>query len=385
MVKEWFHYRSLRALTRGAWKYVFVKRRNLSIRRWRLFYRLRLLMVTAAAGLTQKFPRTSVRLWVDREAFPRIRKLISRARHTIIIQMFIWVDDELGRSMAQLLTEAADRGVKVYITKESVGDMFETRGDFLTTREDPREVWRKFWGHKNIRISHSTQADHTKVYIIDDHIFLLTGMNIANEYHESWHDYLVELHGSQFVRQYLTRSPLDRFAGSVRLVMNSEVRKEIRPVVMDLIHSARRSIVIEQAYFSDPLVIDALIGRSKEGVMVTVILPKTTDIHHYSNMKSLTRILLEGEQKHVQIFLSPRMIHGKIILVDHQHAFLGSANLITSSLDEMGEVNVLIDGKGSAAFQKLLDVLRDDLLISRPLNSPPVLAWFSGWLAWLKL
>ncbi len=338
-----------------------------------------------ATGFAQKFSRTSVRLWVDREAFPRIRKLIARARHTIIIQMFIWMDDELGRSMAKILTEAADRGVRVYITKEGVGDVFEVRGDFFATRDAAEGVWHRFWNHENIHISHATQGDHAKVYIIDDHILLLTGMNIANEYHESWHDYLVELHGSRFVQQYLTRRSGDVASEQVRLVMNTEVRMEIRPVVSELLQTAKRSIVIEQSYLSDPKVIQSLIQRSLDGVMVSIILPTQTDIHQNSNMKSITRLITEGSPKHMQILLYPRMIHGKIILIDHRRAFLGSANLISSSLDTMGEVNVLLEKRESAAFMKLEDAIKDDIEICRPLHSPPALAWFSSWLAWLKL
>ncbi len=203
------HPRSLRATWRGGMTYLFGKKRERHVARWRLFYRLRLMVLlfsrhTASAAAS----RPRARLWVDAEAFVRIKKLLRRARHTIIIQMFIWKDDRLGREMAALLTLMADRGVRVYVSKEAVGDFFEMSGDFLATKTSSEAVWRRFWGHPNIRITHVTQRDHAKVFIIDDRILLLTGMNIADEYAGPWHDYLVELRGPAFVQQYLLRTEL---------------------------------------------------------------------------------------------------------------------------------------------------------------------------------
>lgn len=338
--------------------------------------------------------RRPVRFWVDTEGFRRIETLLRRAKHTIIIQMFIWKDDATGRRMAQALVRAADRGVQIFITKEVIGDMFELSRDFLTTRGSRDDVWHRFWNHSNIRVAVGLHEDHAKVFVIDDSILLLTGMNIATEYEHEWHDFLVELRGSHFVRQYLTEEepsvaalkvgPLKRKV-LVRLVMNKGRRREIRSTVMGLLRGARDTVVLEQAYFSDPEIIDLLIAKSNEGVRVTLILPGTSNIHQNSNMQSILRLLREGAPRRMQIFLYPRMLHGKLILVDHVRAFLGSANLITTSLDQMGEVCVMIEGKPGLAIMKLRDMIRDDLLASKALLSPPHFGWIGKWLAWFGL
>ena len=378
--------RGFRSALRGVQQYVFGKRGQRRVHGWRFLYRLRMeVMLRSPRPIRGISGFSPAKLWVDREAFPRILKLLRRARHSVLVQMFIWKDDAIGRGVATALLEAADAGVTVDIFKEAVGDIFELHRDFLGTRHDTDALWKRFWSHPKIRITYETRNDHTKVFIIDDRILLLTGMNIADEYNEDWHDYLVELRGHRFVEQYLTAEAVGRTTADARLVMNSDKRRDIRPVVMELIGSAERSIVLEQSYVSDPAVLDALIRRSKDGVRVVLILPGRTDFHHYANMQSVARLLTEGDRRHISVFLYPRMVHGKIILVDRERAFLGSANLMTSSLDEMGEVNVLLGGSTQGAIRKLREVLRQDILMSTPISRAPRFRWLWKWLTWLQL
>ncbi len=382
-----FSRRSIRSALRGALRYVFGKRGQRRVTGWRMFYRMRTeLMLQTIAPLPVVQQHARPRLWVDEEVFPRIQRLLARARHTVVIQMFIWKDDRIGRQMAGLLVELADRGVKVFITKEATGDVFEFHRDFLTTKGSHRDVWKRFWEHKLIRVTHASERDHAKVYIIDSSVILLTGMNIANEYHERLHDYMVELHGNGFVEQFLTRGEMPGPQGKTRIVMNSDSRKEIRPEVTRLLESAMHSIVLEQCYISDPKVLDALIAKSKAGVDVTLVVPERTDFqHHHANMESVSRLLAEGDKRRMHVFLYPRMFHAKTILVDREKAFVGSVNLITSSLDDMGEVNVLLEGRDAEPIQTLREALRMSILRSKPVRDPLRFSPFRKLLAYFKL
>ncbi len=385
---SFLHRRTIRSALRGALSYIFGRRGQRRVQGLRMYFRLRSLLMLSPEQAVQRIAGTAdTRLWVDREVFPRIRKLLSRAQHTIVIQMFIWKDDEVGRQMAQVLVRQADRGVRVFILKEAVGDFFEAEGDFLGTKNDSSEQWQRFWHHPNIRIDHATHHDHSKVYIIDGTVMLLTGMNIATEYAEAWHDYLVELRGMHFVDAYLTRGEAGSTSKVIHLVMNTEARKEIRPVVMGLLRGAKSKLVLEQCYLSDPDVERELIACTHRGVDTTIILPERNDIqiHRNANMLAVSHLLTESDPRHLRVFLYPGLVHGKIILADRKRAFIGSANLITSSLDEMGEVNVLIEGGASSAVRKLREVLRDDVFKSRPMLGPPTLYWLNRLLALLHL
>lgn len=380
-----FRRRSLRSIVRGGLRYIFGKRGQRRVYGWRMLYKLRyemLLYGKAPMEQWSRFYRT--RVWVDREVFPRIESLLLRAKHSVFIQMFIWKDDRVGRSMAETLLWIADRGVSVNIRKEAVGDFFELHRDFFTTKESTNPLWRRFWSHPRIRITHAGDNDHAKVYIIDDRIFLLTGMNIADEYHDRLHDYMVEIRGQPIVEHYLSDGETPVPQSPVRLVMNGR-KNELRGEVMKLLRSARHSIVVEHCYFSDPEVIAALAEKTKNGVDVTLILPSQVDLHYHTNMNAAGNLMAESDKRRLSVFLYPGMFHGKVILVDHGKAFLGSANLMESSLDQMGEVNVLLEGASSRALVKLRDVLRDDILQSQPLGRYPRFLWLRRILAWAKL
>ncbi len=382
-----FNRRGIRSVMRSFVRSVFGKRGQRRVYGLRLFYRLRteVLLRTRHSweGGINRF--RSARLWVDSQAFSRIETLLRRARHTVIIQMFIWKDDATGRRIASILLSLADRGVQVYIFKEALGDVFEFHRDFLSTKGAHHDMWRRFWKHPHIHITYEKRYDHAKVYIIDEKVLLLTGMNIADEYNGLWHDYLVELRGTHFVDEYLAHGASRSPHTDTQLVMNTDQRRDICPAVMGLIEGARRSIVLEHCYVSDPAILDALVRKSRQGVRIVLIVPAHTDLHYYTNMQFVARLIAEGLGRNVEVFLYPRMFHGKIMLVDRERAFVGSANLMASSLDEMGEVNVLLSGGDNRVILKLRDVLRDDILQSQPLTSPPRFHWLWRWLTWLKL
>lgn len=375
-----------RSSLRGASRYFFGKRGQRLVYGLRAYYRLRLMVMVRTGETVAKFTRRSdIRLWVDgKESFERLERLIRLSQHQIIIQMFIWKNDETGRRVAEQLIEAADRGVNVDITKEAVGDFFEFRGDFLGTKGANENPWRRFWDHPRIHIHHSTNNDHTKVFVFDGNTLVLTGMNIADDYRYRWHDYMVELRGAAFVEQFLTRvSPPDT-GQSVRLVMNSEEKKEMRGVLMSLLESAREHVVIEHCYMSDPDVMRTLVVLSRRGVRLTVLLPKWADFHYHANLTAMGTLLSEGNSANLNILIYPDMFHAKVILVDQYSAFIGSMNLFKNSIDEMGEVNVLVRNRHRILW-RLRESLRRDILASRSITGPPPFLWLSRWLAWLGL
>lgn len=351
-----------------------------------MYYRMQANFVLRTGGSLRSLSHDrEVRVWIDGyEVFRRIETLIGRASVSIVIQMFIWKDDQTGRQVARWLLDAADRGVTIDIMKEAVGDFFESYNDFLGTKDSEDPLWKAFWGHPRIRISHSAHMDHAKVYVIDGHTLLLTGMNIADEYRYEWHDCMVELRGSSFVSQFLARTEPTNDRAPIRVVANTEEVKQIRPVFLQLLDSARETVVIEHAFLSDDEVLGKLVELSKRGVRLTIILPKRMQLHNHANAIAIGRLMSEGNDFNIRVFIYPGFCHSKIALVDGTSAFLGSANLYKGSLDDMGEVNVLIKGRFRALWN-LKEMLRNDVLVSKPLSGPPGFLWISRWLAWLGL
>jgi cardiolipin synthase len=371
---------------RGSLRYLFGRRGHRRIQGMRMYYRMQANFVLRTGGSLRSLAGDrEVRLWIDgHEAFQRIETLIARSTVSIVIQMFIWKDDQTGRRMAKWLLDAADRGVTIEIMKEAVGDFFESYSDFLSTKESKNPLWKAFWNHPRIRIAHATNHDHAKVYVFDGHTLILGGMNVADEYRYEWHDCMVELRGSSFVEQFLTRKKPSDERTPIRLVANTEESKDIRPTFVKLLDDAREQVIIEHAYMSDPEVIVQLVALSLRGVRITIIVPQRMQLHNHATQLAIGQLMSDGDLANIRVFIFPGYCHSKIVLVDSHMAFLGSANLYKGSLDEMGEVNVLIKGRFRALWT-LKEMLRQDVLVSKPLSSPPGFLWISRWLSWLGL
>jgi cardiolipin synthase A/B len=107
-----------------------------------------------------------------------------------------------------------------------------------------------------------------------------------------------------------------------------------RNTFITLIHSAKRSLLIEAEEMNDPAVEQALVSQEQQGVAIQVILPKDD-----SNAKGITTI----KNGDVQVKKDSHLyMHAKIIIVDQQKAFVGSENISTYSLDKNRELGIIV-------------------------------------------
>ena len=122
--------------------------------------------------------------------------LIRHAQKSIVVQTFIWTNDEVGRLLMYELIEAARRGVKVRII-----------ADQLVSDQDPATVAFLATAHPNLEIKHYrpplarlkpsrlqsllagvlsfhsvNQRMHNKVMLFDDTVLVTGGRNIENTY-----------------------------------------------------------------------------------------------------------------------------------------------------------------------------------------------------------
>jgi cardiolipin synthase len=136
-------------------------------------------------------------------------------------------------------------------------------------------------------------------------------------------------------------------------------------IMMNLaISSARRSLLIENAYFvPDTKTVDALCAAAKRGVRVQIIIPGEHIDQPAVRRASRTRWgkLLEAG---VEIYeYEPTMLHTKLLIADDLFVSVGSANLDYRSLRINAEANLNVLDKGFAAEQAR--IFRRDLQRSR--------------------
>ena len=319
---------------------------------------------------------SELELLVDgKEAFNEIFAAIDSADSSICIQTYIWKDDSTGRAVAAKLKAAADRGVRVTVSKDMLGTFFEL-GDMIKGKPSPVFTKTGLKGHKNIHVDTDLFADtdHSKYYIFDARSVIFGGMNIADEYHLQWHDYMVLLRGKvwteAFTNKVLKHLPWPP-ASSLVLTVNNSKGTEIRTATVEIIENATQSVVIEHAYFSDDKVIEAVKRAAARGVRVEVILPKIPDTHLYANMATINRLLDSESGKVPRVLLYPHMSHAKVIMTDGRIVALGSANLTPRSMVTSKEITLFVHGVSTAPFMRQLRAqLETDMAVSQEVVKP---------------
>jgi cardiolipin synthase len=308
---------------------------------------------TSAQDLSQ------LELLVDgKEAFHEILGAIDGARFSIFVQIFIWKDDTIGRRIVSGLKSAADRGVKVTVRKDVLGTFFEF-GDMVKGKMSPVFTKAGLRGYENIDVDVDVFADtdHSKYFIVDDCLTIFGGMNISQEYYSQWHDYMMLIRSRQWTTSFkdvvMKSLPWPDLSPFV-VAVNDRRATEIRTALIQMIDNARKSLIIEHAYFSDGKVIDAVRRAVQRGITVQIILPKAPDTHGYANMVTINRLLDSGSETKLRVFLYPHMSHAKVVLTDGEIAAVGSANLTPRSMRTSREVTLFVHGSRDDPFLKKL-------------------------------
>ncbi len=317
-----------------------------------------------------------LKLLIDgKEAFDEILAAIDSAESSIFIQTYIWKDDSTGQTVASKLKAAANRGVRVTVGKDMLGTFFEL-GDMMTGKPSPVFTKAGLKGYKNIQVVTDLFADtdHSKFYIFDERSVIFGGMNIADEYHLQWHDYMVLLRGKvwteAFTNKVLKQLPWPP-ASALVLAVNNSKETAIRTATVEIIENATRSVVIEHAYFSDDKVIAAVKKAAAKGVRVEIILPKVPDTHLYANMATINRLLDSESGKVPKVFLYPHMSHAKVIMTDGRIVALGSANLTPRSMLTSKEITLFVHGVSTSPFiRELREQLEADIAVSEEVVKP---------------
>ena len=319
---------------------------------------------------------SELELLVDgKEAFDEIFAAIDSAESSVYIQTYIWKDDSTGQTVVAKLKTAADRGVRVTVSKDMLGTFFEL-GDMIQGKPSPVFTPTGLKGHKNIRVDTDLFADtdHSKYCIFDERSVIFGGMNIADEYHLQWHDYMVLLRGKVWTEAFKNKV-LKQFrwpsASPLVLTVNNSKETEIRTATVQIIENAAQSVVIEHAYFSDDKVIAAVKRAAARGVRVEIILPKIPDTHLYANMATINRLLDSESGKAPRVFLYPHMSHAKVIMTDGRIVAIGSANLTPRSMLTSKEITLFVHGLSNSPFiRELREQLEKDIAVSEEVVTP---------------
>ena len=321
-----------------------------------------------------------------KEAFPRIIERIEKAEKSIVIAMFVWREDKIGNQIAEKLLEASKRGVTIHIIKDKLGmvfelaeekkkslfhnefdlklmikaklmDMFypmEGKGKFH--KQTKSLIYNQLINNNNITIDKdNVRNDHSKYYIFDESTLIMGGMNIEDKSiytdveGKEYIDFMIELNGKKYVEKfydkikYINQQNQDENIKYIINLKNNSIRSfEIKNEILDLLSSARQSVTILMAYVGDKDITDKIIEIANKGIDITILMPEKANLQNDLNMKTLRKVMKQTNNK-INAYLSKKMVHAKMLIIDDKVLTFGSCNINKNSMTKLSELNILIN------------------------------------------
>lgn len=289
------------------------------------------------------------------EAYPAMLAAIEAARESVHLCTYIFDADGTGQTFARALKGAAERGVRVRVIVDSLGEKYSRPRARTLLKGSPV----RFALFLPLRPGmYLNLRNHRKVLVVDGELAFTGGMNIGNRHLVKGRPPVVrDLHfrvtgpvvadlqrtfmedwrfatGEKLKEQrYLKELPP---AGSalVRAVSDGpdkEFRK-LNWIVLGAISCAKERVAIVTPYFiPDRPLISALVTAALRGVSITMVLPGENNLPFvkWATWSFLWELLVHGVRVYAQ---PPPFVHTKFMVVDRSWSLIGSANLDPRSL-----------------------------------------------------
>lgn len=325
-------------------------------------------------------------------AYPDWLAHIAAAQREILLEMYWFDSDATGLRFATALRERARAGVRVCLLYDAIGSLGTERELFRQMQDDgvhvrefhPIAPWRRAF-----RWSRVFRRDHRKLLVVDGAVAWVGGINITDHQAplsqggDGWRDDCARFTGptvEQARRLFLdlwqrrgalsstdvrdpvlpalvrtakatvaraTSALLRRrradpvLSAPIQLLAHpvQQSRRNLRRVYLFHIRTARRAVLIQNAYFlPDPGLRRALKRAAARGVEVRVLLPRDSDVRAVAKAAQAIYGPLLRSGVHIHEWTGP-MMHAKTAVID-DWATTGSFNFDRRSLRFNLELNV---------------------------------------------
>jgi cardiolipin synthase A/B len=347
------------------------------------------------------------RLLINGEQFfPAFERRLAEATNHIDLLVCIFDRDDVAVNIADQLRERS-KEVDVRVVLDRMSSLASGNSPPATPMREgfvpPSSIGSYLEGGSRVRVRPFLNpwfsADHSKLFLVDGQHAFVGGMNLGREYRYEWHDLMVELEGPivarfqrDFERSWAHASLLGDLAyaenalfahkpprvaeppagmARIRRLYTRTGDLQIRRAFMEALNRAQRCVYLENTYFYDSRVLEALVRARRRGVDVRVVLSSESDFGgaDSSNYIKANRLFRNG----ARVFLYPGMTHVKAAYVDGW-VCLGSANLNKLSLRFNQEINIATSDPRIAA-QVEQELFAVDFSKSHELTEPIRVSW----------
>ncbi len=270
---------------------------------------------------------------------------IAGARSEILLESYIFADDEIGRRFAQQLSRQAQAGIRVRVHIDAAGSLFWSARSLMKgmvahgvqVRWFHHWDWRRPWRYN--------RRNHRKLLVIDGETAWVGGFNIHRENSlsvygpERWRDTHVRFGGELAVqaRQLFNnfwrrwKRPRLRYTASYHNLLVSNYaygsRRHMNRLFREILAGAQHSIHLTTPYFIPDHRTQQLLSRAaRQGIEVHLLVPAKSDIRvaRWAARAVYAPLLDAGVRIHEYL---PRVLHAKTVIVDGQQAVIGTSNI----------------------------------------------------------
>ncbi|ELY9422354.1 cardiolipin synthase ClsB [Cronobacter dublinensis] len=305
------------------------------------------------------------------EFYPAVFDAIDNARSKIILETFIWFDDNVGRQLHEVILRAAQRGVSVEVLLDGYGSP-DLSDEFVGTLTSAGVKFR-YYDPRPRTLGMRTNVFrrmHRKIVVIDGEVAFVGGINYSAEHMsdygpEAKQDYTVRVEGPvvqdiyQFVLRNLGEEQVSRWwqrhyqqavdntmPGEAQALFiwrdNNDHRDDIERHYLKMLANAKKEVIIANAYFFPGYrLLHAMRNAARRGVKVKLIVQGEPDMPIVKvGARLLYNYLVKGGVEVYEYLRRP--LHGKVALMDDHWATVGSSNLDPLSLSLNLEANLII-------------------------------------------
>lgn len=334
----------------------------------------------------EKVAHSEVQLYTyGEDLYAAMLHAIRQAQERIVLETFIWKDDQIGRQFKQELIRAAERGVAVYIIFDSFANLvvprrFKRFPTALNVLEYPLLSWH--WHPFHLR---SYARDHRKILVVDGDTAFVGGYNIGSLYATAWRDthacirgpaawelenVFIDFWNAHRKRHLPTLPDLGTRDWDPHINIHRNDPQllifPIRTTYLEAIDRAQHHVYLTHAYFiPDRIILQALLAAAQRGVDVCILLPATSNHvltdwlargYYMQCLKGGIRLLLYQNA----------MVHAKTATIDSAWSTIGTANM--DRLSMVGNFEVNVEVYDEALAHQMEDIFLKDASNTRELT-----------------
>jgi cardiolipin synthase A/B len=333
-----------------------------------------------------------------KDLYEKLFEDIKIANELVWIHFFIIRDDQISNEFFDLLIEKAKDGIDVRLSVDFLGSDIKKESIKRMEEGGVKIVKSRPLSPKNFFYS-LHHRNHRRLISIDQRIAYIGGLNMGDEYLGKdpklgyWRDYHIRLEGEagievaqQFKRDWIEDGAESMESVHLSLPSNENEGSSVQFLfstgdsivdkTVNWINSSKESVTITTPYFlPNGKLISALKKAVKRGVKVKILIPNDTDAW-FTKPPSyrIEKTLIESG---VDFYLYEKgFFHGKVLVIDHQWADIGTANWDPRSFYLNDESNCIInDARVAAELESLIlnDINDSEKLTIKAFNELP--AW----------